>query len=71
MINDGLGLARGDVLCYSRRQRFARAEDYARYQVLTRAVYVLQCSDVLCDSRTQLLRVLKTCLLYTSDAADE
>ena len=35
MINDGLGLSRGDVLCYSRTQRFARAEDYERYQVLT------------------------------------
>ena len=62
MINDGLGLARGDVLCYSRRQRFVRAEDYARYQVLTCAVYVLERGSVLCDSRTQLLRVLKTML---------
>ena len=40
MINDGLELARGDVLCYSRTQGFARAQDYERYRVLTAAVPV-------------------------------
>jgi hypothetical protein len=40
MINDGLELARGDLLCYSRTQSFACAEDYERYQVLTDAVPV-------------------------------
>jgi hypothetical protein len=34
MINDGLGISRGDMLCYSRTQRFEGAGDYARYEVL-------------------------------------
>ena len=40
MINDGLELARGDVLCYSRTLGFAPAQDYERYRVLTDAVPV-------------------------------
>lgn len=38
MINDGLALARGDVLCYSRTGRFADAAHYVRYRVLTHPV---------------------------------
>ena len=45
MINDGLGLARGDVLCYSRTQRFARARDYVHYEVLTYPVSVGRALD--------------------------
>lgn len=38
MINDGLGLARGDVLCHSRTERFALPVDYKSYHVLTHPV---------------------------------